>query len=109
MITNILLRGILLRKIKKRKRYKIMRKKFEITPMTRIFAENDDGTRFILTNNQVATFDDLQIRDTGCLVDTKEKIMSPELPIMVLTKQEFFGKVKTNIDLEKVKSFKQVG
>lgn len=86
-----------------------MDKKFEITPMTRVFAESGDGQSFILTNNQVVTFDDLQMEDTGCLVNIQQRIISPELPIMVLTKHEYFGEVKTEIDLEEVKNFEQVG
>lgn len=86
-----------------------MDKKFEITPMTRVFAESSDGQSFILTNNQVVTFDDLQMEDTGCLVNIQRRIMSPVLPIMVLTKHEYFGEVKTEIDLEEVKNFEQVG
>lgn len=87
----------------------IMDEKFEITPTTRVFAESEDGQRFILTNNQVVTFDDLQMKDKGCLINVVQKIMSPELPILVLTKHEFFGKVKTKIDLDEVKDFNQVG
>lgn len=86
-----------------------MDKKFEITPMTRVFAESSDGQSFILTNNQVVTFDDLQMEDAGCLVNIQQRIMSPELPIIVLTKHEYFGVVKTEIDLEEVKNFEQVG
>lgn len=86
-----------------------MDKKFEITPMTRVFAESSDGQSFILTNNQVVTFDDLQMEDIGCLVNIQQRIMSPVLPIMVLTKHEYFGEVKTEIDLEEVKNFERVG
>lgn len=97
---------IVLKKIEDIKRQVIiMSEKFKITPMTRIFAESEDGQSFILTNNQVVTFDDLQDEDKGCLVNIVQKTMSPELPIMVLTKHEFFGKVKTKIDLEEVKGF----
>ena len=86
-----------------------MAKKFNINPMTRVFAENNSGNCFILTNNQVVTFDDLQMADKGCLVNIDRKTMSPELSIMVLTKHEFFGKVKTKINLEEVKKYKQIG
>lgn len=106
MITKFILRKVIDLKRKERKN---MSEKFEITPMTRVFAENEDGQRFILTNNQVVMFNDLQLSDKGCLVDIAQEIMSPELPIMILTKHEYFGKVKTKIDLDKVKNFKQVG
>ena len=86
-----------------------MSKHFEITPKTRVFAENDACDCFILTNNQVVTFDDLQITDLGCHVNMVTETMSQELPILVLTKQEYFGKVKTKIDLEKVKRFRHIG
>ena len=84
-------------------------KEFVINEMTRVFAENDDGSRFILTNNQVVTFNDLDVQDKGCLVDTNCEFKSPELSIMVLTKQEYFGKVKTKIDIDKVKKYRTVG
>ena len=77
--------------------------------MTRIFAENNDGDCFILTNNQVVTFGDLQLGDKGVVINTSRKTISPELPIMVLTKHEFFGRVKTKIDLEEVKLYRQIG
>lgn len=85
-----------------------MNKRFEITPMTRVFAENIDGDCFILTNNQVVTFDDLQPSDKGCHINIVQETISPELPILVLTKHEYFGKVKTKIDLEKVKNYSQL-
>lgn len=103
MNTNLLIKLTTLRR-----KVKGMRE-FVINEMTRVFAENDDGSRFILTNNQVATFDDLSVHDKGCLVDTNREFKSPELPIMVLTKQEYFGKVKTKIDIEKVKKYRTVG
>ena len=104
MITKLILRKI--EDIKRR--VIIMIKKFKITPLTRVFAESEDGEVFVLTNNQVVSFDDLQMNDKGCLVNIVQKTISPELPIMVLTKHEYFGEVKTKIDLDEVKKFKHL-
>ena len=57
----------------------------EITSKTKTFAQ--EGNRYILTNSQDATFDNFfEIRATGCIVDFDERKISPELPIMVLTR-----------------------
>ena len=104
MITN------LIRKMQDIKRKAVsMAKKFEIGPMTRVFAENNDGDCFILTNNQVATFSDLQVSDKGAVINVTQETISPELSIMVLAKHEFFGQVKTKVDLDKAKSYRQIG
>lgn len=102
----------LLRKMQDVKRKRGLKMKFEelkITPMTRVFAENDDGDCFILTNNQVVTFEDLQVKDLGCHINVTLQEKTNEMSIMVLTKHEFFGEVKTKVDLEAVKNYKTVG
>ena len=43
----------------------------EITKMTRVFAQSEDGESFIITNNQVVSFDDL-VRE-GSMVAAREK------------------------------------
>ena len=74
-------------------------KLFEFTQNTRVFAENESGDSFILTNDPNVTFDNLNIDDMGCLVNLASEIISPELPILVLTKQEVFGEVTTEIEI----------
>lgn len=101
---------MLIRKIQDIRRRGIsMSKVFEISPMTRVFAENNEGDMFILTNNQVVTFNDLQMKDKGCVINVVQETISPELPIMVLTKHEFFGRVRSKVDLDKVKKYRQIG
>lgn len=80
----------------------------EITKMTRVFAQSEDGESFIITNNQVVSFDDLRKEDLGCLVNTETKTISPELPILSLTKYEYFGKVTKELNLEEVKSYEKL-
>lgn len=76
--------------------------------MTRVFAQSEDGESFIITNNQVVSFNDLRKEDLGCLVNTKTKTISPELPILSLTKYEYFGKVTKELNLEEVKSYEKL-
>lgn len=89
--------------------YRSKERFFEVLPTTRIFAESEDGESFILTNNLFVTFENLDMQAEGCLVNVIQETISPQLPIMVLTKTEYFGEVKTKLDLERVKTYRLVG
>lgn len=87
-----------------------MSDKFEITPLTFAFAQNEEDT-FIITNEQGLTFRNLDIhRDMGAMINTERKTISPKLPIGVLSKYVFPWKKPTKkVDFEEVKKYKQLG
>ena len=79
----------------------------EITKDTRTFAQ--DGNSYILTNNRKATFENIDDKSMrGCLVNFDEKIISPELPLLILTRHSDGWNVPDRqIKPEEIKDFHQ--
>lgn len=76
-----------------------------ITENTKTFAQ--DGNSYLLTNDQNATFENVvDLTPRGCIVDLDRKTISPELPIMTLTKfSPYWGAPDRQINPEEVKGF----
>lgn len=77
-----------------------------VTRATRVIAQA--GTCYVLTNDPKFDINNITMNDLGCIVDTKYKTMSPELPILVLTKNEAYLDPVDKPDLRNVNNFKKL-
>ncbi len=80
-----------------------------ITENTKTFAQNENA--YILTNEHGVTLDNVDIiKHKGCIVDMEREIISPELPIGVLTKYDAPDWVEPDrqIKPEEIKDFRQL-
>lgn len=84
-----------------------MAKYLNVTKETKVIAQA--GSCYVLTNNQDFDIDNITMNDLGCIVDVANKTMSPELPILVLTKCEPFYDVVDVPDLSDANNFEKIG
>lgn len=76
---------------------------------THAVAQTEDGEVYIISNNLNVDYDHMDIlKDRGCSVNSFTKKISPELPIGVLTKMENFVKPTIKVDIEELKTYKQL-
>lgn len=83
-----------------------MLKYMKVTKDTKIVAKS--GECYVLTNNQNFDLNNITMDDLGCIVDMENETMSPELPILVLTKAEPYYSTAYKPDLSKVNEFTRI-
>jgi hypothetical protein len=79
----------------------------QITNQTRVIAQND--TSFLLTNDNEITYQTFDRKDMGCIANPKYRFVSPELPLIVLTKEPGWGPQNDKLNVEEVINYERIG
>lgn len=83
-----------------------MKKYMKVNKDTRVIAKA--GSLYVLTNDPNFDINNITMSDVGCIVDVENETMSPELPILVLTKNEAFYSTAIIPDLSHANEFEKV-